>query len=93
MTEFYVLLNHRPARIPVLQQAPEKRRKINVAIANDRKNLVLDSLFERPLLPPSLLEHLTVAILEVHKAKFALEFLGFFHRVPVAVQAVTGVET
>src|SRR6266403_1078508 len=86
-SKLHILLNHRPTRIPILNQRPKERRKIDVPFPNYGEHLVLNRLFKSPVPLPRLLQHLGVAILNMHEPQLIPILLRLLHRISVAIHA------
>jgi len=54
-------------RIPILNQRPKERRKIDIPFPNHGEHLVLNRLFKSPVPLTRLLQHLRVAILNMQR--------------------------
>src|SRR5579871_3133040 len=57
IAEFHVLLDHAPAGIAIAGERSEEMGEVDVALADDSKDLVLDCLLEAPMIAARLLQH------------------------------------
>src|ERR1700684_212980 len=91
--KLHVLFHHGPTRVSVFNERAKESRKVDIALTNHGENFVLDRFFKSPFIATSLLQYFRVAILDVNEAQLVLVLLRFSHRITVAINAMSGVQT
>src|SRR5262249_15123675 len=91
-SKLHILLHYRPSRVPIFRKRTEERSEVDMALADNRKYLVLDRFFECPLITARELQHWCIAVFYMHETQFVLILLRLFDRVALAINAVSSVE-